>query len=71
MDRASVADFLAGNVAANEMLTADRAAREADVTGVPAFFLDGYSLFSGAMPADTIAEALRRGREVLRSRQAA
>src|ERR1700722_2463624 len=57
MDRASVAEFLAGNVAANEMLAADRAAREASVNGVPAFFLDGYNLFSGAMPADTMAEA--------------
>ena len=70
MDRASVADFLAGNVAANEMLTADRAAREADVTGVPAFFLDGYSLFSGAMPAETMAEALRKGQHILRQRAA-
>jgi predicted DsbA family dithiol-disulfide isomerase len=70
MDRASVADFLAGNVAANEMLAADRAAREADVTGVPAFFLDGYSLFSGAMPAETMAEALRKGQQILRQRAA-
>ena len=52
MDRASVVDFLAGDVAAKEMLAADRAAREAGVNGVPAFFLDGYSLFSGAMPAE-------------------
>jgi predicted DsbA family dithiol-disulfide isomerase len=70
MGRASVAEFLAGNVAANEMLAADRAAREADVNGVPAFFLDGYSLFSGAMPADTMAEALRTGQQILRQRAA-
>jgi predicted DsbA family dithiol-disulfide isomerase len=70
MDRASVAEFLAGNVAANEMLAADRAAREADVNGVPAFFLDGYSLFSGAMPADTMAGALRTGQQILRQRAA-
>ena len=70
MDRASVAEFLAGNVAANEMLAADRAAREADVNGVPAFFLDGYSLFSGAMPAETMAEALRKGHQILTQRAA-
>jgi predicted DsbA family dithiol-disulfide isomerase len=70
MDRASVADFLAGDVAAQEMLAADRAAREADVNGVPAFFLDGYSLFSGAMPADTMAEALRKGHQILAQRAA-
>ncbi|HXA24239.1 MAG TPA: DsbA family oxidoreductase [Acetobacteraceae bacterium] len=70
MNRASVADFLAGNVAANEMLAADRAAREADVNGVPTFFLDGYSLFSGAMPAETMAEALGKGHQILHQRAA-
>jgi hypothetical protein len=38
---------------------------------VPSFFLDGYSLFSGAMPAQTMAEALRRGRGILQTQQAA
>ena len=70
MDRASVADFLGGVVAAQEMLAADRAAREAGVNGVPSFFLDGYSLYSGAMPAETMAEALRMGHQVLRQRAA-
>jgi predicted DsbA family dithiol-disulfide isomerase len=69
--RPDVVDFLAGDLADTEMRAADRAAREAGVSGVPSFFLDGYSLFSGAMPADTIAEALRRGRAVLRERQPA
>jgi predicted DsbA family dithiol-disulfide isomerase len=70
MDRAVVADFLAGDTAAQEMLAADRAAREAGVNGVPSFFLDGYGLFSGAMPAETMAEALRKGDEILRQRAA-
>jgi predicted DsbA family dithiol-disulfide isomerase len=70
MDRESVADFLSGAVAAQEMLAADRAAREAGVNGVPSFFLDGYSLYSGAMPADTMAEALRKGHHILRQRAA-
>jgi len=39
------------------------------VQGLPAFFLDGYSLFSGAMPVKSIAGALRRGRAMLRQRQ--
>ncbi len=69
LSRQSVVEFLAGDVAAKEMLAADQAAREAGVSGVPSFFLDGYSLFSGAMPADTIASALRRGRDVLRKQQ--
>ncbi|HEY7578583.1 MAG TPA: DsbA family oxidoreductase [Acetobacteraceae bacterium] len=70
MDRAAVADFLAGDVAAKEMLAADRAAREAGVNGVPSFFLNGYGLYSGAMPAETMAEALRKGHEILRQRAA-
>jgi predicted DsbA family dithiol-disulfide isomerase len=70
MDRASVADFLASEVAAQEMLAADKAAREAGVNGVPSFFLDGYGLFSGAVPAETMAEALRKGQRILRQRAA-
>jgi predicted DsbA family dithiol-disulfide isomerase len=70
MDRAAVADFLAGEVAAQEMLAADRAAREAGVNGVPSFFLDGYGLYSGAMPAETMAEALRKSHHILRQRAA-
>ncbi|MBN8875730.1 MAG: DsbA family oxidoreductase [Rhodospirillales bacterium] len=70
LDREAVAAFLAGTLAAPEMRAADQAAREAGVSGVPSFFLDGYGLFSGAMPAETIAEALRRGRAVLQQRAA-
>ena len=70
MDRASVVDFLAGDTAAAEMLAADKAAREAGVNGVPSFFLDGYGLYSGAQPAETMAEALRKGQQILRQRAA-
>jgi predicted DsbA family dithiol-disulfide isomerase len=71
LPRQAVLDFLAGDLADKEMRTADHAAREAGVSGVPSFFLDGYSLFSGAMPAETIANALRRGQAVLRQNQTA
>jgi predicted DsbA family dithiol-disulfide isomerase len=70
LPRQAVIDFLVGDLAREEVLAADRAARDASVSGVPSFFLDGYSLFSGAMPTDTIANALRRGREVLLRQQA-
>jgi predicted DsbA family dithiol-disulfide isomerase len=69
LQRQVVLDFLTGDLADKEMRAADRAAREAGVSGVPSFFLDGYSLFSGAMPAETIASALRRGHDVLRKQQ--
>lgn len=71
LDAAEAAQFLAGDLAEREMLAADRAAREAGVNGVPSFFLDGYGLFSGAVPAEQMAEALRRGHAILRERAAA
>ena len=61
----TVLEFLRGDVAAQELRAADQAAREAGVSGVPSFFLDGYSLFSGAMPAEAIADRLRQGCEIL------
>jgi|SRR3954447_26206917 predicted DsbA family dithiol-disulfide isomerase len=68
LPRQEVVAFLAGDLAEPEMRAADQAAREAGVNGVPSFFLDGYGLFSGAMPAETVAEAFRRARAVLRDR---
>jgi predicted DsbA family dithiol-disulfide isomerase len=66
-----VAAFLDSGLAEEEMRAADQAARDAGVTGVPSFFLDGYNLFSGAMPAETIAGALRHARATLRERERA
>jgi len=71
MDREEAAQFLAGGLAAREMLSADQAAREAGVNGVPSFFLDGYTLFSGAMPAEAMADAFRKANTILRQRAAA
>lgn len=71
LDRAEVLAFLATDVAEKEMRAADLAAREAGVNGVPSFFLDGYGLFSGAMPAETMADALRKAQAILRQREAA
>ncbi|MBS0641043.1 MAG: DsbA family protein, partial [Proteobacteria bacterium] len=71
LDRAEVTEFLASDFVDREMRAADQAAREAGVSGVPSFFLDGYGLFSGAMPAEQIAAALRRGRSILQERKAA
>lgn len=70
IDAGEAATFLAGDAAEREVRAADRAAREAGVSGVPSFFLDGHGLFSGAMPAESMAAALRRGGEVLLRRRA-
>jgi predicted DsbA family dithiol-disulfide isomerase len=70
LDRDQVIAFLAGDLADKEMRAADIAARKAGVSGVPSFFLDGHGLFSGAMPAETMADAFRKGNKVLRERAA-
>ncbi|MEO9189831.1 MAG: DsbA family oxidoreductase [Acetobacteraceae bacterium] len=70
LDASDVRAFLASEQISAEMRAADRAAREAGVNGVPSFFLDGYGLFSGAQPAEQMAEALRRGRGILQQRAA-
>ncbi len=68
LDVQETAQFLSSDTASREMLAADRAAREAGVSGVPSFFLDGYGLWSGALPADTMAQALQKGHEILQQR---
>jgi predicted DsbA family dithiol-disulfide isomerase len=70
LDREEVMAFLTGELADKEMRAADQAAREAGVSGVPSFFLDGYGLFSGAMPAGTMANAFRQGNKLLLERAA-
>jgi predicted DsbA family dithiol-disulfide isomerase len=68
LDRDEVAAFLASDEASAAILAADRAVREAGVNGVPSFFLDGHGLWSGALPAETMAEALLKARDILRQR---
>ena len=63
--------FLNSDTAVAEILHTDRMVREAGVNGVPSFFLNGYGLFSGAVPAEQMAEALRRATAILRKREAA
>ncbi len=70
MDRDAIVAFLASDQADQEMRAADQSAREAGVSGVPSFFLDGYSVFSGAMPPEQMAQAFRRGQQVLREQAA-
>lgn len=71
MDRASTAAFLITDEGLAEIQAQEHAARSAGVSGVPSFFLEGYSLFSGAMPADEMARAFRHAYQVLSERRAA
>ena len=66
MDRAEIRRHLAGEAGRDEVLEEDAAARRAGLSGVPTFAMDGHVLFSGAIPADTMAEALTKAHRVLR-----
>lgn len=68
LDRAAVLRFLENDALEAEVREADRQAREAGVNGVPSFFLDGYGLFSGALPAETMAAALAQAHGILAKR---
>jgi predicted DsbA family dithiol-disulfide isomerase len=63
---AGAAEFLAGQAGRADVLAEDAAARAAGLQGVPTFALERHVLFSGAVPAETMAEALREAHRVLR-----
>jgi predicted DsbA family dithiol-disulfide isomerase len=70
LDAAAAAGFLAGGEGEAAVRAEDAGFRQAGISGVPTFALDGHVLFSGAMPAERIAEAIRRGLAILRQRAA-
>ena len=53
-----------------EVLSEDAMARRSGLNGVPSFVMPGHVLFSGAVPADAMAEAFAKAWRVL-SRNAA
>ena len=59
MDRAEVLAFLRTNELAGEVRQYEDAARNAGITGVPAFVANRRPVLSGAHPPETIAAALR------------
>ena len=66
MDGAAVRAHLSGEAGAAAVREEDAAARRAGLSGVPTFALDGHVLFSGAIAADVMAEALIKAHRVLR-----
>jgi predicted DsbA family dithiol-disulfide isomerase len=67
LDPDAVERFLASDEDAAAVLGEDAASRSAGVNGVPSFFLDGRHLFTGALPAERIAEGLRQAVRILRA----
>ncbi len=70
LDRAEVLASLAGDEGRREVLAADEMARNAGIQGVPSFALQGHILFSGAVPAEEMAQTFRRAWEILKERAA-
>ncbi|WP_043361636.1 DsbA family oxidoreductase [Belnapia sp. F-4-1] len=70
LDAEAAAAFLASSEGAEEIRAEDAGFRQMGLSGVPTFALDGHVLFSGAMPAERIAEAIRRGLAILRQQAA-
>jgi predicted DsbA family dithiol-disulfide isomerase len=66
-----MAEMLAGPDHREEVLSEDMAARQGGISGVPSFLMDRYVLFSGAMPADRMAEAFRQADAALTARKVA
>ena len=68
LDPVAMARMLEGDEGRAEVLAEDMSARRAGLSGVPSFLLDGYLLFSGAMPAPDMAKAFRRAHGILAAR---
>ncbi len=60
------AAFLASGEGEAEVRAEDEGFRRLGITGVPSFALSGHVLFSGAVPAERMAEAFRRALAILR-----
>lgn len=69
LDAEEVAAFLASPAMEAEVVNEDAGFRQMGLSGVPTFALAGHVLFSGAMPAEDMAEAFRKGLAILRERQ--
>ena len=70
LDREAVTAMLAGDEGRQEVLAEDAMARRSGLDGVPTFTMAGHVLFSGAVPADTMAEAFGRAWRILQARAA-
>lgn len=70
LERDDIVTMLADEAGVRDVIAADRMARNAGIQGVPSFALQGHVLFSGAVPADEMAQAFRRAWEILKNRAA-
>lgn len=71
LDDATIAVFADGHAARHEVMAEDEAYRRAGISGVPSFVLDRYLLWSGAMPAEQMAAAMRQAITAIRAEKQA
>jgi predicted DsbA family dithiol-disulfide isomerase len=70
LDRAALVAMYEGDEGRDVVLRGDAAARQGGISGVPSFLMGGYLLFSGALPAEQMAEAFAQAWQVLSTRAA-
>lgn len=70
LDPAGVAAMLASDLDRQEVLEEDLTARRSGLDGVPAFLMGRYVLFTGAVPADAMAEAFAKAWKVISAQPA-
>lgn len=70
LDRPALDAMYAGDAGRDVVLRGDAAARQGGISGVPSFLMGGYLLFSGALPAEQMAEAFAQAWQVLSTRAA-
>jgi predicted DsbA family dithiol-disulfide isomerase len=70
LDRTAMTAMLQSDQGRTEVLNEDLTARRAGLNGVPTFTLAGHVLFSGALPAESMASAFQRAWTILSSRAA-
>lgn len=70
LERDDISAMLAGDGGLKEVVGADQMARNAGIQGVPSFALQGHVLFSGAVPAEEMAQTFRRAWDILRNKAA-
>lgn len=70
MPEEALAAFAAGQAAREEVAAESLGLAQAGISGVPSFLLERHLLFSGAMPAERMADGFRKAVEILRARAA-
>ena len=70
LDRGAALALLAGDEGQREVFMGDQMARNCGIQGVPSFALQGHVLFSGAVPAEEMADTFRRAWELLKNKAA-